>query len=186
MRQRLLIDQLPLEAYAEGRLGNIVRAEALIAATPPDCDLCMLQHARIAELRGRHARADWWFAYAVHSAPSIPMVYATWGQALLARGDANGAIVQFRLANQKGLHFADALEGWGEALMAKNQSHLALAKFAEAEKCAPNWGRLHLKWGEALTYAGRSVEAHAQYQKASTLDLTAADRAELSRVSAHD
>ncbi len=64
-----------------------------------------------------------------------------------------------RIANQKGPHFADPLEGWGEALMAKNQSHLALAKFAEAEKYAPNWGRLHLKWGEALVYAGKKDEA---------------------------
>jgi Flp pilus assembly protein TadD len=85
----------------------------------------------------------------------------------------------------KGPHFADPLEGWGEALMAKNQSHLALEKFTEAEKYAPNWGRLHLKWGEALGFAGRKDEARAQYQKALTLDLTAADKAELARVSAH-
>ena len=68
--------------------------------------------------------------------------------------------------------------------MAKNQSHLALAKFEEADKYAPNWGRLHLGWGEALMYTGKKDEARTQYQKASTLDLTAADRAELVRVSA--
>ena len=88
-------------------------------------------------------------------APSIPFADADWGQALLARGQPDAAIAKFTLANQKGPHFADPLEGWGEALMAKNQSHLALAKFAEAEKYAPNWGRLHLKWGEALVYAGK-------------------------------
>jgi Flp pilus assembly protein TadD len=65
--------------------------------------------------------------------------------------------------------------------MAKNQSHVALAKFAEAEKYAPNWGRLHLKWGEALWYAGHKDEARAQYQTASTLELSAADRAEMAR-----
>jgi Flp pilus assembly protein TadD len=69
--------------------------------------------------------------------------------------------------------------------MAKNQSHLAVLKFAEAGKYAPDWGRLHLKWGEALGYAGRKDEARAQYQMASTLDLTAADRAELARANVH-
>ena len=63
--------------------------------------------------------------------------------------------------------------------MAKNQSHLALAKFAEAVKYAPNWGHLHLKWGEALAYAGKRNEGRAQYQIASTMDLSVADKAEL-------
>jgi len=63
----------------------------------------------------------------------------------LARGKPDDAIAKFTVANKKGPHFADPLEGWGEALMAKSQSHLALAKFEEAENYAPNWGRLHLK-----------------------------------------
>jgi hypothetical protein len=41
-----------------------------------------------------------------------------------------------------------------------------------------------MKWGEALGYAGRKDEARAQYHKASTLDLAAADKAELTRISA--
>ena len=185
MRQGFLVEQVPLEAYAEARIGNVARAETLIAVTPPDCDFCMMQRARIAELRGQHARADWWFGRAVADAPSIPLVYATWGQALLARGDADGAIEKFTIASQKGPHFADPLEGWGEALMAKSRSHLALAKFAEANRYAPNWGRLHLKWGEALGYAGKTDQARAEYEKASTLDLSAADKAELARMGAH-
>jgi predicted Zn-dependent protease len=186
MRQGFLVEQVPLEAYAEARIGNIARAETLIAATPPDCDFCMMQHARIAEMRDQNARAAWWFGRAVADAPSIPLVHATWGQALLARGDADGAIVQFRIANQKGPHFADPLEGWGEALMAKNQSHLALAKFAEADKYAPNWGRLHLKWGEALGYAGRKDEAKVQLARAAQLDLAASDKSELMSFSAKE
>jgi len=84
----------------------------------------------------------------------------------LARGKPDEAIAQFTLANQKGPHFADPLEGWGEALMAKNQSHLALEKFAEAEKYAPNWDRLHLKWGEALAHSGNKDEAAKQFELA--------------------
>src|SRR5262249_4647575 len=143
----------------EARLGKFASAEARIAPTPADCYRCLIARAGIAELKGERGRADFWFARAIADAPSIPFAYSNWGEALLARGKPDDAIVQFRLANRKGPHFADPLEGWCEALMAKNQSHLALAKFAEAEKYAPNWGRLHLKWGEALAYAGKREEA---------------------------
>jgi tetratricopeptide (TPR) repeat protein len=175
----------PWLALAKAKTGDIAGAQSLIATTPGDCYDCVRLRGTIAAEAKQWGRADWWFARAVHDAPSIPMAYADWGQALLARGKPDVAIEKFKLANQKGPHFADPLEMWGEALMAKNQSHLALAKFAEAEKYAPNWGRLHLKWGEAMGYAGRKDEARAQYQKASTLDLTAADKAELARVSAN-
>ncbi len=185
MRSFLPTTTVPLTAYAEARLGKFADAEAHISATAADCYDCLITRARIAELQGQHPRADWWFARAIDGQKSIPFAYCYWGQALMGRGNLDGAIAKFTIANQKGPKFADPLEMWGEALMAKNQSHLALAKFAEAEKHAPNWGRLHLKWGEALGYAGRKDEARAQYQKASTLDLTAADKAELARVSAH-
>jgi len=125
------------------------------------------------------------FARAIDGQKSIPMAYSYWGQALMERGDLDGAIAKFALANQRGPHFADPMEMWGEALMVKTQSHLAPVKFEEADKYAPNWGRLHLKWGEALGYAGKKDEARAQHQKALTLNLTAAEKAELARVSAH-
>jgi tetratricopeptide (TPR) repeat protein len=182
MQELIRLTETPVQAYAEARLGRFGEAEALIATTPGDCDECMLMRARIAELQGQHARADWWFARVVHDAPSIPLMYATWGQALLERGQPDAAIAQFTIANRKGPHFADPLEGWGEALMAKSQSHLALAKFAEANKYAPNWGRLHLKWGEALYYTGRKDEARAQFARAAQLDLTPAEKSELQKV----
>jgi tetratricopeptide (TPR) repeat protein len=102
---------------------------------------------------------------------------------LLRRGDCDGAIAKFSLANQKGPHFADPLEMWGEALVAKNRSDLALAKFAEAEKYAPNWGRLHLKWGEALFYAGNPDQAKKQFALAATLALSSSDKSQLAKVS---
>jgi tetratricopeptide (TPR) repeat protein len=135
----------------------------------------------IAALAREPARADAWFARAVHDAPSIPFAYEDWGRVLLDRGQPDAAIEKFKTANTKGEHFADPLEGWGEALMAKNQSHLALAKFAEAEKYAPNWGRLHLKWGEALAYAGKKDEAAWQFARAAALDLTPSEKTQLAR-----
>ena len=130
-------------------------AEARIAATPADCYPCLIARGRIAATERPARPRRLVVRPRGRGAPSIPFAYADWGKALLARGDADGAIAKFTLANQKGPHFADPLEGWGEALMAQNRSDLALAKFAEAEKYAPNWGRLHLKWGEALVYAGQ-------------------------------
>lgn len=174
---------VPLTAYAEARLGKIADAEKLISATPADCYDCLITRARIAELEGQYARADWWFARAVRDAPSIPMAYADWGQSMLDRGDPDGAIAKFTLANQEGPKFSDPLEGWGEALMKKNRSDQALAKFEEADKYAPNWGRLHMKWGEALGYAGKKDEAQKQYAVAAGLDMSAADKAELAKVS---
>lgn len=69
--------------------------------------------------------------------------------------------------------------------MAKKRPHLELAKFADAEKYAPNWGRLHLKRGETLVYAGKKDEAKAHFARAVQRNLTAADKAEPARQSAH-
>jgi tetratricopeptide (TPR) repeat protein len=168
-------------AIAEAELGRVAEAEARVADTPGDCYQCLRARARIAAVKGEPARADWWFDRAARSDPSIPLAYAEWGQALLERGDPDGAIAKFTLANQKGPHFADPLEMWGEALMKKNRSDLALAKFAEADKYAPNWGRLHLKWGEALIYTGKKDEAQKQFAQAAGLDLSSADKAELAK-----
>ena len=119
---------------------------------------------------------------AVKQAPSIPFAYADCGQMLLAKGDYNGAIAKFTLANQKGPHFADPLEMWGEALMLKNRSDLALVKFAEANRYTPNWGRLHLKWAAALFYTGDKAGAEKQFAIASHLYLTQSEKSELGRI----
>jgi predicted negative regulator of RcsB-dependent stress response len=101
---------------------------------------------------------------------------------LLQKGDFDGAIAKFKLANDKGPHFADPLEMWGEALIAKNRSDLALTKFEGAAKYAPNWGRLHLKWGEALRWSGDKGGAHKQFTTAAHLDLSKVERTELARL----
>ena len=171
----------PLLAVALARAGDSDGAQTAIAATALDCYDCLRARGEIAALRNDATAAQAWFARAVTAAPSIPFAFADWGEMLLAKADFDAAIAKFTLANQKGPHFADPLEMWGEALMLKNRSDLALSKFEDAYKYAPNWGRLHLKWGEALGYVGRKDEGKAQYQIASTLDLSVADKAELAR-----
>jgi tetratricopeptide (TPR) repeat protein len=174
-----LVSIHPWLALAKARLGDVAGAERLIAATPEDCYDCVRMRGMVAAEARQWDRADQWFAKAVHDAPSPPFAYHDWGQSLLMRGQPDAAIEKFKLASEKGSHFADPLESWGEALMAKNQSHRALEKFAQAEKYAPNWGRLHLKWGEALAYAGKRDEAKTQFARAAALDLTPSEKSEL-------
>jgi tetratricopeptide (TPR) repeat protein len=172
----------PPVALALAQMGQFAAAEARLKPMPADCYPCLRARAQVAAQQRQDARADFWFVRATAIAPSLPYAESEWGRALMDRGKPDDAIEKFKLANRKGPHFADPLEGWGEALMAKNQSHLALAKFAQAEKYAPNWGRLHLKWGEALIYAGKKDEAKAQFARAAQLDLTPSEKAELAGV----
>ena len=177
VRQR--IQAAPVLAYALARAGDPVGAQAVIDATPPDCYQCILTRGSIAAAAKQWGRADWWFARAVASGPSLPFAHDDWGQALLDRGQPDAAIAKFAIASAKAPQFADPLEMWGEALMKKNRSDLALAKFTEADRYAPNWGRLHLEWGEALFYAGKADEAKKQFAIAAKLDLIAAEKAAL-------
>jgi tetratricopeptide (TPR) repeat protein len=182
LRQNSFDANRPFFAFAHAQLGDFARAETLLAVVPASDANAARARAVIADLKGDHARADWWFALSEKQTPSLPLTDLWWGQALLARGQPDAAIQKFTRANTLGPKFADPLEGWGEALMTKNQSHRALEKFAEAEKYAPNWGRLHLKWGEALTYADRKDEAAKQFARAAALDLTPSEKSELAKV----
>ncbi len=170
---------LPFLAYALARIGDLSAAHAQIDKTPGDCVACETARGNIDEVEKNWSGAAWWFARAIRDAPSIPFAYTDWGAMLMAKGDLDGAIAKFKLANVKGPHFADPLEMWGEALIAENRSDFAIAKFAEAGKYAPNWGRLHLKWGEALAYLGRTGDAKTQFAIAAGLDLSPADRTTL-------
>ena len=173
----------PLRAIAMAHLGDFAGADSLISKTPLDCDLCVRARGQIAALEHNWRAVDDWFGVVAARSPSIPFADTDWGAALRMKGDLDGAIAKFQLAHAIGPHFADPLEMWGEVLMQKNRSDLALAKFEEANKYAPNWGRLHMKWGEALFYAGRKDDAQMQYALAAGLDLSAADKTELAKVS---
>jgi tetratricopeptide (TPR) repeat protein len=172
----------PITAYALAMTGDFAHANALAAKFPPDCDNCLRVRGFIAAAEKNWPAALRRFARETARTPSLPMGYTDWGWALLHKGDADAAIAKFRLANEKGPHFADPLEYWGEALIRKNRSDLALAKFAEAAKDAPNWGRLHLKWGEALYWSGDKKGAQKQFAIAVHLDLTPSEKSELDRV----
>jgi len=181
-QEAITVQIRPLRALVYARLGEFQHAEAEINATPSDCDACVRARGDIRAIEKNWSAASFWFARAVKQAPDIPIAWSDWGAMLLQKGDYDGAIAKFAVANSKGPHFADPLEMWGEALMLKNRSDLALAKFAEANKYAPNWGRLHIKWGEALLWSGKPEEAQKQFDAAGPLDFSPSEKAELARM----
>jgi tetratricopeptide (TPR) repeat protein len=173
------VNALPLLAVALAHVGKFAEAHAEIDKTPGDCIACETARGDIDAAVKNAGGAQFWYGRAVHDAPSIPFAPAEWGATLLRAGQYEAATAQFKLAHDKGPHFADPLEMWGEALMQKNRSDLALPKFEEAAKYAPNWGRLHLEWGEALYFAGKKDDAKKQFAIAASLDLSQAEKAEL-------
>jgi Tfp pilus assembly protein PilF len=169
-----------LKARTLARLGRLAEAQRLVEPLPPDCAYCLLARAEVAQAAGEDRAADRWYGEAVGLTPSLPAANEAWGRALLARGDARGALVRFDAAHAKGPRFADPIEGRGEARLALGDAQAAAAAFAEAARLTPRWGRLRLKWGEALARQGKAAEAKAQFRTAAGMDLTAAERAELS------
>ncbi len=167
-------------AHILAEVGRIAEAEALLGPTPLDCAPCVLQRGVVAALAGHSAEADHWFAETRRIAPHMKDAPLEWGRALLARGQPAAAIVQFRAATDLAPKWADPKAYWGEALLAQGDAYAAAAKLQDAAATAPQWGRLHLKWGEALTKLGKAAEAKAQFRAAAGLDLTTAERAELS------
>ena len=139
----------PLEAMALARTGDFKGAQALIETTPLDCYLCLRTRARITASAHDWPTAERWFNEAARQAPSLPFAYAEWGQMLLDRGDADGAIAKLAVARDKGPRFADPLELWGEALMRKGDFGGAVRKFRQADTLSPGWRLNHLHWRQA-------------------------------------
>ena len=171
----------PQLAYARARIGDLAGAQALIAATPLDCYLCVRERARIAELAGDRAAADRWSAEARRQGPSLPFAFAERGQMLMARGDPAGAIAFYEQAVERGPRWADPQKYWGDALMAQGDEAGAIRKYRAAADRAPHWGALHLAWGRALEAQGSRDQAREKYAQAARMDLSAADRAEVTR-----
>jgi tetratricopeptide (TPR) repeat protein len=160
--------------YAEGAgLPNVADAVLAKAGTFVDCASAK---AEIAAHRGAWDDAQRDFAAAVNLAPSLPMAYESWGEALAARNELAPAIEKYRAAHERGPHWADPVERWGEALAAQGQFQAAAQKYAEADTDAPKWGALHLHWGEALDKLGRRPEALKQYRAALELALSDSDK----------
>ena len=160
--------------YAEAAgLPNV--ADALLAKAGTFVD-CASAKAEFAAHRGAWEDAQRGFAAAVDLAPSLPMAYESWGEALAAHGELSPAIEKFRAAQKRGPHWADPVEHWGEALAGQGQFQAATEKYAEAFTYAPKWGALQLHWGEALDKLGDHAQALKHYRAAQELALSDSDK----------
>jgi tetratricopeptide (TPR) repeat protein len=169
----------PAIATVYAHVGRFADAEAALKNTPLDSYEGLRARGLIAALKRDWPAAGRWYAEAGRQGPSLPFAHTDWGQALLWKGDVDGAIAKLEEAHRRSPRFADPLELWGEALMAKRDYGGAITRFAEADKYAPRWGRNHMRWGEALMLSGRYREARAQYEAANGMDLSTPDRAAL-------
>jgi tetratricopeptide (TPR) repeat protein len=165
------------EVGALAEMGRLDEARAIFARVPP-FPARGATEAMLALQSGDRAAAERLYLHETQRAPN-PYVIQRLGRFRLDGGDLDGALAAFRQGVALGPWFADNHEGWGEVLLARGNAAGAIAKFAEAQKTAPRWARLHLKWGEALVKLGKRDEARAQFKAAATMDLTAAERAEL-------
>jgi tetratricopeptide (TPR) repeat protein len=168
--------------YAEAA-GLASVAEAMLAKAGTFVD-CASAKAEFAAHRGAWEEAQRDFAAAVDLAPSLPMAYESWGEALASHNELAPAIEKFRAAHERGPHWADPVERWGEALAAQGQFQAAAQKYAEAVTYAPNWGALHLHWGDALAKLGDHTRALEQFRAAQALALSDSDRQKVAHYAA--
>ena len=172
----------PVLAQAYAALGRGAEAQALAAATPRDCYVCVRARAKAAAAAGDARAADRWFTEAARQAPSLPTAHTEWAQARLQRGDARGALELLRVARERGPRSAEVLKLEGDAYARLRDHRTALARYGAAAELAPQWGALHLAWGRSLAAAGQREAARAKYQQAGRLALRPADRQALQRL----
>lgn len=171
----------PLVAHGLALGGRSEEARALIDQTPLDCYDCVVARGHVAALTGNRRAAEHWWREAIRIGPSIPMAYEALGRSRLEAGDAAGALALFRTAQEKGPRWADPVKGEADALVSLGRTREALRRYGAAAERAPRWGALHVAWGKALEAEGRRDEARETYSAARGMDLSAADRVDVTR-----
>lgn len=163
-------------ATAYARLGQIAEARATIAPTALDCAFCVRARGIVEAYAGNPRGADHWLSESVRITPSLPAAHNDWAEAYLVRRDPARAIVQARLAVEKGPKWAEPRKFWGDALMMQNKPAEAARKYREAVRLTPNWGALHLALGRAQAAAGQAEAARESFRTAARQELNMADR----------
>ncbi|WP_420138139.1 hypothetical protein [Sphingomonas sp.] len=168
-------------SIAQAHTGQLSQASGTLMRTPLDCAPCVRARGIVAALAGRHREADRWFARALALTPSLPFAHEAYAEALIKRGDAPAALQQARLAVQKGPRWADAHKRLGDAQLLAGHADDAIRAYRQAERIAPRWGRLQIDLADALWHSGARGDARAALQKATTLQLSSADKRRLNR-----
>jgi tetratricopeptide (TPR) repeat protein len=152
-----------------GRLDDAARfAEDTIARYPLE-SAAMAALAGVRLRQGRYAEAAELAEAGTKRWSLRSLNWQWWGEALLALGDAEGALTKFRRICAMETPTADWVTGWARALAMLGRTDEALAKFAEAEKIDPANARNSFHWGEALRQAGRTAEGDTLVAKANAL-----------------
>jgi len=160
--QSVALNMTPLicwAAVAYEKTGQHSKADAALDAPSRVLGIstyldCYRFRGDILDLRGDWNGAEEWYQKGVGRAPSLPAGYYSYGLALARHGVLDKAVEQFRLANEKGPHWADPLKAWGDVLVRQGNSKVARAKYDEALKYAPNWKQLKDARAAAAKHTG--------------------------------
>lgn len=173
---------LPRLAIALARQGRAAEAGTIARALPLDCYVCLLARMQVAGTKGDMRTAADWASRAERISPGRPTVATLLSQLYLKARQYPQALASAERAVAAGPHSADARKARGDALRKLGRLDEAVADYATAERAAPRWGRLQIDWGIAAIRLGNKKQARAHFEKAETMDLSAADKVLLDRL----
>ncbi|MES2001460.1 MAG: tetratricopeptide repeat protein [Pseudomonadota bacterium] len=173
---------LPRLAIALSRAGRIAEARAIVDTLPQDCFSCLRARMAVAGAGGDIAGAERWATLAEAMNRHRPWIALDLARLYLGVGRYAQALAAAQRAVALGPRFGDARKARGDALRKLGRLDEAVADYATAERAAPRWGRLQIDWGIAAIRLGNKKQARAHFEKAATMDLSAADKVLLDRL----
>lgn len=109
------------------------------------------------------------FNNALTAEPNFILSVYNVGQAQLAKGDYDAAVVNFKQTLKldqtagRTLRTPHAFTQWGVAMAAQNKPEEAIALFQRALKVAPKFAQAHYEWGKVLQAQGKTAEAKGHF-----------------------
>jgi tetratricopeptide (TPR) repeat protein len=95
-----------------------------------------------------------------------PLAHNNLGDALVERGQADMAIVQYQMALDNKPDYAEAHYNLANVLVKRGQADAAMTHFRTALEIRPDYAEAHNNFGLALADRGEADEAMAHYRKA--------------------
>jgi tetratricopeptide (TPR) repeat protein len=112
--------------------------------------------------------------YGPHAKPEIEgkiaaLAHNNLASGLLAKGDVDAAIIEFREGLRLAPELASLHDGLGNALSVKGERDAAASEFREATRLDPNLAAIHHNFGQALAAKGDLNGAVREYRRALNL-----------------
>ncbi len=112
--------------------------------------------------------------YRPHAKPEIEgkiaaLAHNNLASSLLAKGEVDAAIIEFREGLRLAPELASLHDGLGSALSAKGEQDAAASEFREAARLDPNLAAIHHNFGQALAAKGDLNGAVREYRRALNL-----------------